>query len=144
MVLWNRCSFWYTARWSGRRRGNRWRASWPPAGMPRWCRRWWMSPMPNRRRGGTSRPRSPVRSPGYPRFSPAYRQAADEARERGWPVTEIPGEHLHQIVAPAAVAATLVRFVESATGPDPVRHNRAAWDREVETDNEWTRPVSAD
>jgi SAM-dependent methyltransferase len=24
---------------------------------------------------------------------------------------------------------------------DPVAHNRAAWDREVETDNEWTRPV---
>jgi SAM-dependent methyltransferase len=25
---------------------------------------------------------------------------------------------------------------------DPVAHNRAAWDREVENDNEWTRPVS--
>ncbi len=24
---------------------------------------------------------------------------------------------------------------------DPVAHNRAAWDREVENDNEWTRPV---
>jgi SAM-dependent methyltransferase len=24
---------------------------------------------------------------------------------------------------------------------DPVAHNRAAWDREVESDNEWTRPV---
>lgn len=24
---------------------------------------------------------------------------------------------------------------------DPVAHNRAAWDREVEDDNEWTRPV---
>ena len=24
---------------------------------------------------------------------------------------------------------------------DPVAHNRAAWDREVEADNEWTRPV---
>ena len=24
---------------------------------------------------------------------------------------------------------------------DPVAHNRAAWDREVDTDNEWTRPV---
>ena len=25
---------------------------------------------------------------------------------------------------------------------DPVAHNRAAWDREVESGNEWTRPVS--
>ena len=24
---------------------------------------------------------------------------------------------------------------------DPVAHNRAAWDREVANDNEWTRPV---
>jgi SAM-dependent methyltransferase len=27
---------------------------------------------------------------------------------------------------------------------DPVAHNRLAWDREVEHDNEWTRPVDAD
>ena len=27
---------------------------------------------------------------------------------------------------------------------DPVAHNRAAWDKQVEQDNEWTRPVSAD
>jgi SAM-dependent methyltransferase len=27
---------------------------------------------------------------------------------------------------------------------DPVAHNRAAWDRLVETDNEWTRPVTPD
>jgi SAM-dependent methyltransferase len=27
---------------------------------------------------------------------------------------------------------------------DPVAHNRAAWDREVDTGNEWTRPVSPD
>jgi len=24
---------------------------------------------------------------------------------------------------------------------DPAAHNRAAWDREVDTDNEWTRAV---
>jgi SAM-dependent methyltransferase len=29
-------------------------------------------------------------------------------------------------------------------GFDPVTHNRAAWDREVENDNEWTRPVGPD
>jgi SAM-dependent methyltransferase len=27
---------------------------------------------------------------------------------------------------------------------DPVAHNRAAWDREVDQDNEWTRPVGPD
>lgn len=27
---------------------------------------------------------------------------------------------------------------------DPVAHNRAAWDRQVDNDNEWTRPVSAE
>jgi SAM-dependent methyltransferase len=31
------------------------------------------------------------------------------------------------------------------TGPiDPVAHNRAAWDREVDQGNEWTRPVGPD
>lgn len=27
---------------------------------------------------------------------------------------------------------------------DPVAHNRAAWDREVDSDNEWTRPAGSD
>lgn len=27
---------------------------------------------------------------------------------------------------------------------DPVAHNRAAWDRQVDSDNEWTRPVGPD
>ena len=27
---------------------------------------------------------------------------------------------------------------------DPVAHNRAAWDREVDRGNEWTRPVGPD
>jgi SAM-dependent methyltransferase len=31
-----------------------------------------------------------------------------------------------------------------ADGFDPVAHNRAAWDREVENGNEWTRPVGPD
>ena len=33
---------------------------------------------------------------------------ADEARARGWPVVHIPGEHLHQIVDPPAVATALL------------------------------------
>jgi hypothetical protein len=31
-----------------------------------------------------------------------------------------------------------------ADGLDPVAHNRAAWDREVDSGNEWTRPVGPD
>ena len=27
---------------------------------------------------------------------------------------------------------------------DPVAHNRAAWDRQVDAGNEWTQPVSPD
>jgi hypothetical protein len=41
-------------------------------------------------------------------FGPSYAAMAEDARERGWPVSEIPGEHLHQIVEPAAVAERLL------------------------------------
>jgi hypothetical protein len=53
-------------------------------------------------------------SPGWSRrpcaylhFAPAYDDAAAEARARGWEVTHLPGEHLHQLVAPAEVATYL-------------------------------------
>ena len=45
---------------------------------------------------------------GYLLFGPAYQPMADEARARGWPVVHIPGEHLHQIVDPPAVATALL------------------------------------
>ncbi len=41
---------------------------------------------------------------GYLLFSPGYRPAADRAAALGWPVTEVPGEHLHMLVSPAEVA----------------------------------------
>ncbi len=44
---------------------------------------------------------------GYLVFSEAYAHEADEARRRGWTVHSLPGEHLHQIVDPAGVAAAL-------------------------------------
>ncbi|MFP3989996.1 alpha/beta fold hydrolase [Streptomyces sp. E11-3] len=44
----------------------------------------------------------------YLRFSPAYESVAAAARARGWPVTVLPGGHLHQVVAPEAVAAYLM------------------------------------
>lgn len=52
---------------------------------------------------------------GYLLFGPAYERMADEARARGWPVTRIPGEHLHQIVDPAAVAEALISFAGTST-----------------------------
>jgi hypothetical protein len=44
---------------------------------------------------------------GYLLFGDAYADEADEARRRGWAVRELPGEHLHQVVDPAGVAAAL-------------------------------------
>ena len=34
-----------------------------------------------------------------------------------------------------------LRWPVVAENLDPVAHNRAAWDREVDKDNEWTRPA---
>ncbi len=39
---------------------------------------------------------------GYLLFSAGYGPAAAAARQRGWPVAELPGSHLHILVAPAA------------------------------------------
>ena len=41
---------------------------------------------------------------GYLLFSLGYRPAADHAAALGWPVAEVPGEHLHMLVSPAGVA----------------------------------------
>ena len=48
---------------------------------------------------------------GYLLFSDAYRDAAAEARYRGWRVEEISGaQHLHTVVAPVAVTDALLRL----------------------------------
>ena len=52
-------------------------------------------------------PGAPVSAAGYLLFSAGYQQEAEQARERGWPVTELPGTHLHQLAAPAQVAAAI-------------------------------------
>lgn len=41
-------------------------------------------------------------------YGPPYDQFAEEARQRGWPVTRVPGAHLHQVVDPEAVAGALL------------------------------------
>jgi hypothetical protein len=51
----------------------------------------------------------------YLLFAPAaYQAMADEARARGWSVRHVPGEHLHQIVDPSAVADELISLVGAA------------------------------
>jgi hypothetical protein len=45
--------------------------------------------------------------PSYLRFSKSYEEPAREAAGRGWPVRELPGEHLHMLVRPADVAAAI-------------------------------------
>jgi hypothetical protein len=43
----------------------------------------------------------------YVLFSGPYEEHAERARDRGWPVHHLPGGHLHQLVAPDAVADLL-------------------------------------
>jgi Alpha/beta hydrolase family len=45
---------------------------------------------------------------GYLLFGPPYDRMAQEARERGWDVEQVPGRHLHQLVDPDTVAARIV------------------------------------
>jgi hypothetical protein len=51
---------------------------------------------------------------GYLQFSAAYQDQAIRARERGWPVRQVPGEHLHQIVDPQRVSHALQELAEPA------------------------------
>jgi hypothetical protein len=58
---------------------------------------------------------------GYVLFSSAYDSTAADARERGWAVETVRGEHLHQIVDPGTVAATVRDLADRLliTGPCP-------------------------
>ncbi len=49
---------------------------------------------------------------GYLLFSASYEEMARDARERGWDVDRVAGEHLHQLVDPDAVTARLVAMTE--------------------------------
>jgi hypothetical protein len=50
----------------------------------------------------------------YLLFGPPYEDLAAEAGARGWRVTRLPGEHLHQIVDPAGTARHLVELAAVA------------------------------
>jgi hypothetical protein len=58
----------------------------------------------------------PLGRPTNLRFSSVYIATADVARGRGWPVVEVPGEHLHMTVDPEAVAAQLISIANDAIG----------------------------
>jgi hypothetical protein len=49
---------------------------------------------------------------GYLMFSPPYEPMAEDARERGWEVEHVPGEHLHQLVDPEAVTDRIIAMSE--------------------------------
>lgn len=49
---------------------------------------------------------------GYLLFGPPYDELARAVRERGWPVEELPGEHLHQLIDPRGVALRLISLCE--------------------------------
>jgi hypothetical protein len=53
---------------------------------------------------------------GYLRFSEAYEALANEARRRGWPVRDLPGEHLHMLVQPRLVAEELRGLADDLAG----------------------------
>jgi len=49
-------------------------------------------------------------------FGPAYIDSRDRAKSEGWYTLTLTGDHLHQVVAPEAVAATLVAMVACMMG----------------------------
>jgi hypothetical protein len=63
--------------------------------------------------------RRPLRDASYLLFSAGYQDDADEARQRGWPVTELAGSHLHMLVSPAEVAAAITGLASGAPGLRP-------------------------
>jgi hypothetical protein len=56
---------------------------------------------------------------GYLWFSEHYAPRARDARERGWRVEHLPGQHLHQLVDPEAVAARLIAMTGGTSTPAP-------------------------
>jgi hypothetical protein len=52
---------------------------------------------------------------GYLFFGPPYDGLAGEARDREWPVQQVPGLHLHQLVDPDRVTDTLIEMARQLT-----------------------------
>ncbi|WP_345520837.1 hypothetical protein [Nocardioides conyzicola] len=57
------------------------------------------------------------RPSGYLAFGDTYAEELALARSHGWPVTVLPGRHLHQLVDPVAVAAAVADLAARAGAP---------------------------
>lgn len=53
---------------------------------------------------------------GFLSFGPGYAEACEVAYKAGWVTNRLGGDHLHQVVAPEAVAASLIDMVTTMTG----------------------------
>jgi hypothetical protein len=51
------------------------------------------------------------------RFSEGYQEPARRAAARGWPVRDLPGGHLHMLIAPAAVAGAIISLTGTLQAP---------------------------
>ena len=56
----------------------------------------------------------------YLQFSAAYDDEAARARQAGWPVELVRGEHLHQVVDPDRVAEVLLEMIAELGRPGGV------------------------
>ncbi|HEX9032955.1 MAG TPA: alpha/beta hydrolase [Streptosporangiaceae bacterium] len=52
----------------------------------------------------------------YLLYSQAYADSLAEAQRRGWPALSVPGEHLHQVVDPDAVARAILELAGAEPG----------------------------
>jgi hypothetical protein len=52
---------------------------------------------------------------GFLSFGPGYAESCEQAFEHGWLTARLNGDHLHQVVAPEPVAATLMAMVAGMT-----------------------------
>lgn len=50
-------------------------------------------------------------------FSEGYQEPASQAAARGWPVRQLPGDHLHMLVAPVAVAEAITSLAGTLQAP---------------------------
>ncbi|WP_028643403.1 hypothetical protein [Nocardioides sp. URHA0020] len=57
------------------------------------------------------------RPSGYLAFGDTYAEEIAFARTHGWPLAALPGRHLHQLVAPADVAAAVSDLAARAAAP---------------------------
>lgn len=57
----------------------------------------------------------------YLQFNAAYDEQAAQAARAGWPLVRLAGEHLHQVVDPGSVTATLLELARAVAAPVTAR-----------------------